>query len=146
MSLHASPLVVCWRLFVLMRGRRLACEAAALGGGSCCPPCSPGEIDDDVGPALLHLREGQRRHVAPDFQSFLDGPSYFSFYQLPWEPDNSERQQTLDEESISCCSVNAAVMKTPAVGSCHRGCHPFSAPEHLPSAEALLQHPPPSNM
>lgn len=100
-----------------MRGRLLLC----LGGGCCCPPCSPCEIDDDVSPSLLHLSEGQRGHVTPHFQSFLDGPSHFSFYKLPREPDNSERQRTLDEESIRHCPMDTAVVKTLAVGSTSLG-------------------------
>lgn len=82
----------------------LAALCSVRGLGSClrgrCPPCSPREIDDDVSPAFLHLGEGQRGHVAPDFQSFLDGPSHFSFYKLPGEPDDSEKQQALDEEHL----------------------------------------------
>ena len=100
-----------------MRARLILC----LGRRCCCPPCSPCEIDDDVSPSLLHLGEGQRRNVTPDFQSFLDGPSHFSFYKLPREPDNSERQQTPDGESISHCPMDTAVMKTLAVGSTSLG-------------------------
>lgn len=103
---------------------------------------SPREIDDDVSPALLHLGEGQRRHIAPDFQSFLDGPSHLGFYKLPREPDNSERQQTAGEESISCCPVDAAVMKTLFVGSVALGlplrplCHTRASPIHRGTALA----------
>lgn len=95
----------------------LACKAAALSGRT---PCSPCEIDYDVSPALLHLSEGQWSHVAPDFQRFLDGPSHFGFYKLPWEPDNSEKKQTLDEESTSRCATDTAVMKT-SLGSVSLG-------------------------
>lgn len=48
----------------------------------------PCEINDNVSPALLNLSEGQRCHIAPDFQSLLDGPSHLGFYKLPWESDN----------------------------------------------------------
>lgn len=107
-----------------------------------CPPRSPREIDDDVSPALLHLGEGQRRHVAPDFQSLLDGPSHLGFYKLPREPDNSERQQTSGEESISRCPVDAAVTKTLSVGSAAFGlplpplCHTRASPIHRGAALA----------
>lgn len=109
---------------------------------SSCPLRSPREIDDDVSPALLHLGEGQRRHVAPDFQSLLDGPSHLGFYKLPREPDNSERQQTPGEESISHCPVGAAVTKTLSVGSAAFGlplpplCHTRASPIHRGAALA----------
>lgn len=90
----------------------------------CCPLYSPCEINDNVSPALLNLSEGQRCHIAPDFQSLLDGPSHLGFYKLPWESDNSERQKTPGKKSIS---------------------HSLLASEHLQSREAPLQHPLPCN-
>lgn len=119
-----------------MPARLLLC----LGEGHCSPLCSPCEVNDNVSLAFLHFGEGQGGHIAPDFQSFLDGPSHFSFYKLPWEPDNSERQQTLDEESISHCPMDTAVMKTLAVGSTLLGLPPFlstrTSPIHRSTAPA----------
>lgn len=127
---------LCASSFLLwLEASGLESKVASLGGGCCGLPCSPCEIDDNVSPSLLHLGEGQWGHITPDFQSFLDGPSHFSFYELPREPDNSERQQTLDEESISHCPMDTGVMKLLAVGSLLLGLLPS-----LSTRTSLFRH------
>lgn len=121
-------------------------QLSALPGGSCVQGCpggrrSPCEVNDDVSTSLLHLGEGQRGHLTPDFQSLLHGPSHFSFYKLPWEPDNSERQQTLAEERPA---AGPWALLPWLQDRCHQGCH--SAPVHLRPVQALLWGPLPRNV
>lgn len=116
------PVSACAVLAAQLQAWDLIHSAAA--PRCCCPPRSPCEINDNVSPALLNLSKGQRCHITPDFQSLLDGPSHFGFYKLPWESDNSERQKTPGEKSIS---------------------QSLLAPEYLQSREAPFQNPFPCN-
>lgn len=51
-------------------------------------PRSPGEVDHDVGAALVHLGEGERCDIAPHLEGLRHRLPHLFPQQLPWEPED----------------------------------------------------------